>query len=147
MTQLFNLTCFAANLRRADRAVARLYGAELRKSGLGPTQFTLLVVLSRLEEARQGDLAGSLAIDSTTLTRTLDRLEEQGWVASRPGDDRRERWVRLTNRGRRRLEAALPHWRTAQNRLREALGDKSWSDLLEQLDEVTRVAESAQRST
>lgn len=143
MQRLLDLTCFAANIRRADRAVSRLYGTELRKTGLGPTQFTLLAVLSRLEEARQGDLAGSLAIDSTTLTRTLNRLEERGWLASRTGDDRRERWVRLTTRGRRRFEAALPHWRVAQDRLREALGEASWSNLLEQLVEVTRVAESA----
>ncbi len=138
-----DLPCFSANLRRAERAVGRLYGSEIRKSGLAPTQFTLLMALSRLDDVTQGELAERLAIDSTTLTRTLGRLEEQGWVASRPGDDRRERWVRLTLKGRRRLEAALPHWESAQARLRKALGDESWSFLLERLVEVTRAAEAA----
>ncbi len=137
------LPCFSANLRRAERAVGRLYGSEIRKSGVGPNQFTLLVALSRLDEATQGELAERLAIDSTTLTRTLGRLEERGWVASRHGDDRRQRWVRLTARGRRRLEAALPHWEAAQARLRKALGDESWALLLERLVEVTRAAEAA----
>ncbi|MGH7563620.1 MAG: MarR family winged helix-turn-helix transcriptional regulator [Gemmatimonadota bacterium] len=140
---LMDLPCFSANLRRAERAVGRLYGSEIRKSGLAPTQFTLLMALSRLDEVTQGELAERLAIDSTTLTRTLGRLEEQGWVASRPGDDRRERWVRLTLQGRCRLEAALSHWETAQARLRKELGDESWSLLLERLVEVTRAAEAA----
>lgn len=138
-----DLPCFSANLRRASRAVGRLYGSELRKSGLETTQFTLLAVLARLDEAMQGELAQRLAIDSTTLTRTLGRLEERGWIASRPGEDRRERWIRLTPRGRRRYEAALPHWQTAQDRLRKALGEENWSPLLERLVEVTRAAEAA----
>ncbi len=138
-----DLPGFSANLRRASRAVGRLYGSELRKSGLETTQFTLLAVLAQREEAMQGELAHGLAIDSTTLTRTLGRLEERGWVTSRPGEDRRERWIRLTPRGRRRYEAALPHWHAAQERLRKALGEESWSPLLERLVEVTRAAEAA----
>ncbi|HET6340793.1 MAG TPA: MarR family transcriptional regulator [Gemmatimonadota bacterium] len=138
-----DLPCFSANLRRASRAVGRLYGSELRKSGLETTQFTLLAALARLDEAMQGELAQRLAIDSTTLTRTLGRLEEQGWVATRPGEDRRERWIRLTARGRRRYEAALPHWQAAQERLRKALGEENWSPILERLVEVTRAAEAA----
>lgn len=138
-----DLPCFSANLRRASRSVGRLYGSELRKSGLETTQFTLLAVLARVDEAMQGELAQGLAIDSTTLTRTLGRLEERGWVVSRPGEDRRERWIRLTTRGRRRYEAALPHWQAAQERLRKALGKENWSPLLERLVEVTRAAEAA----
>lgn len=137
------LPCFSANLRRAERAVGRLYGSEIRKSGIGPYQFTLLAVLSRLDETTQGELAERLAIDSTTLTRTLARLEDRGWIASRPGEDRRERWVRLTPRGSRRLEVARPHWEAAQDRLRKALGDESWELLLERLVDVTRAAEAA----
>lgn len=137
------LPCFSANLRRAERAVGRLYGSEIRKSGIGPNQFTLLAVLSRLDEVTQGELAERLALDSTTLTRTLARLEDRGWIASRPGDDRRERWVRLTPRGKRRLAAARPYWKAAQARLRKALDDETWALLLERLMDVTRAAEAA----
>lgn len=140
---LLDLPCLASNLRRADRAVARLYRSEIRKSGIEPTQFTLLAVLSRREEASQGELAEWLAIDSTTLTRTLGRLEERGWIVSRPGEDRRERWLRLTARGRSRLEAARPHWERAQARLRGVLGDAEWGSMLEGLVELTRAAEAA----
>jgi DNA-binding MarR family transcriptional regulator len=140
---LMILPCFAANLRRAERAVGRLYASEVRKGGLEPAQFTLLMALARIDEVRQGELAGRLAIDSTTLTRTLRRLEEKTWVASRHGEDRRERWLRITPRGRRRLERAIPHWEAAQDRLRKSLGEENWSLLLERLVEVTRAAEVA----
>ena len=138
-----DLPCFAANLRRANRAVARLYGSEIRKSGLEPTQYTLLAVLAHLDEAMQGELAERLALDSTTLTRTLGRLEERGWIVSRAGEDRRQRWIRLTARGRRRFEAALPYWQAAQERLRKALGEEDWSFMLKRFVEVTRAAEVA----
>jgi DNA-binding MarR family transcriptional regulator len=140
---LMDLPCFSANLRRASRAVSRLYGAEIRKGGVEPTQFTLLAVLAQLDEAMQGELVEKLAIDSTTLTRTLARLEQRGWVVSRAGVDRRERWIRLTARGRRRYEAALPHWQAAQERLRKALGEENWAPLLERLVVVARAAEVA----
>ena len=139
---LMELPCFAANLRRAERAVSRLYASEIRKSGLEPTQFTLLTALARVEEARQGQLADRLAVDSTTLTRTLGRLEERGWVTSRRGDDRRERWFRITPSGSKRLESAIPHWEAAQRRMRRSLGS-DWSPLLKRLVRVTRAADVA----
>jgi hypothetical protein len=43
----------------------------IRSLGLRATQFTLLQALSQAGEVSQGTLAGILAIDSTTLTRTL----------------------------------------------------------------------------
>ena len=82
---LMDLPCLAANLRRADRAVGRLYGSEIRRSGIEPTQFTLLSVLAHLDEATQGELAERLAVDYTTQNRTLGRIEERGCIKTPPG--------------------------------------------------------------
>jgi DNA-binding MarR family transcriptional regulator len=45
--------------------------SRIRPLGLRATQFTLLQALSQAGEVSQGTLGGILAIDSTTLTRTL----------------------------------------------------------------------------
>ena len=41
------LVCACASLRRAARAVTQAYDAELRTTGMNPTQFTLLHFLAR----------------------------------------------------------------------------------------------------
>ena len=123
------LPCACASLRRAARAVTRDYEAALKGTGLTPTQHTLLQALEITGRSPQGALGELLAIDSTTLNRTLWPLERAGWVRARSGADRREvRWA-LTARGRRRLERARPAWERAQARLRTRLGAEAWARL------------------
>lgn len=122
------LPCIGSSLRRAARAATRLYERELRGSGLRSTQFTLLQALELAGEITQGQLGSVLSIDSTTLTRSLHALIDEGWVKETRGDDRRERYLALTPSGRRKLEDTLPAWRRAQSRLKKALG-RSWEAL------------------
>jgi DNA-binding MarR family transcriptional regulator len=138
--QLADLPCACSNLRRASRAVTQLYTRELRQVGLKPTQFTSLMALSLLGSMPQGELAGRLAIDSTTLTRTLAPLIRKGWILSETGEDRRERLIRLTSSGRDCLEKAKPCWKRAQGRILQTLGLSEWETLQESLVTVTRAA-------
>jgi DNA-binding MarR family transcriptional regulator len=69
--------------------VSRLYDAELRGVGLRTTQYSLLRRLRAAGEVRQRDLGGLTSLDETTLTRNLRPLIDAGWVAIRPGKDRR----------------------------------------------------------
>ena len=137
------LPCACASLRRAARAVTQLYDEAFRASGLRATQFTLLQVLDRKGEMTQGELGDLLAIDSTTLTRTLGPLSSQGLLRARPGKDRRERIWSITPAGKRRLAGLMPAWEGAQKRLRDQLGESHWSHLLSDLAIVSGAASSA----
>jgi DNA-binding MarR family transcriptional regulator len=134
------LPCTCANLRRAARAVTRLYNRELQAEGIEVTQFTLLMALNQVGEIAQGELGEILALDSTSLTRMLKLLKEHGWVQSREGKDRRLRVFCLTRSGKQKFQRALPHWKRAQERLRAGMGEKPTGGLLELLDEVTRIS-------
>jgi DNA-binding MarR family transcriptional regulator len=131
------LQCGCATIRRASRAVTQFYDATLRPTGLRPTQFTLLLSLEMAGEIRQADLAELLAIDSTTLSRTLKLLENEAWIEGLPGEDRRERIFRLTPRGNEQLKQARGRWSEAQERLKDALGRTEWSRLLDSLNRAT----------
>lgn len=135
-----DLLCMCATFRRASRALTQSYDEALRPLGLRATQFTILQVLSRVGEASQGELGQILAMDSTTLTRTLRIMSRDGWIAERRGEDRRERLLRLANAGRYQFNRALPHWEKAQARLGRQLGDKRWHDVLQLANEVTALA-------
>ena len=135
--------CLCNALRQATRAVSRLYDEELRGVGLRTTQYSLLRRLSAAGEVRQRDLGGLTSLDETTLTRNLRPLIDAGWVAIRPGEDRREKLVRLTDAGRALLQEARPAWERAQERLRARLPKETWSSLLNVLPELTRLADTA----
>lgn len=126
---LYDLPCACASLRRAARAVTQRYDEALRPTGIRLTQFTLLQVLDLAGPLTQGTLGEQLAMDSTTLSRTLRPLEAEGWIRSRPGADRRERHIHLTAAGKRALERATPAWKEAQRLFREELGEREWAAL------------------
>ena len=135
--------CLCNALRQADRAVSRLYDEELRGVGLRTTQYSLLRWLRHAGEVRQRDLGGLTSLDETTLTRNLRPLIDAGWVATRPGDDRREKLVRLTDAGAAKLREARPAWERAQERLRSRLPEGFWASLMDALPELTRLADTA----
>jgi DNA-binding MarR family transcriptional regulator len=133
----FALPCMCASFRRAARVLTQHYDTALRPLGLRATQFTLLQALSLAGEVSQGTLGEILAIDSTTLTRTLAIMGRRGWIASRSGEDRRERWLSLSEAGKAEFKRARPHWEKVQQALRARLGTKHWDKLLNLTNEVT----------
>jgi DNA-binding MarR family transcriptional regulator len=72
--------CTCGRLRRAARALTQLYDDVMAPSGLRVTQFSLLRTLSTQGTARMSDLARTLLLDRTALSRTLDPLAERGLV-------------------------------------------------------------------
>ena len=133
------LPCTCANARRATRAITQLYDAALRPTGLRITQFTLLQALALTSEPMtQRALGDLLALDSTTLSRTLRPLERAKWIRRVAGGDARERRIELAPPGRRILERATPAWERVQRRLRTELGQRDWGALQELLTAVVR---------
>jgi DNA-binding MarR family transcriptional regulator len=134
--------CLCNALRQTSRAVSRLYDEELRGVGLRNTQYSLLRRLRRAGEVRQRDLGTLTSLDETTLTRNLRPLIDAGWVAIRPGEDRREKLVSLTDAGAAKLRDARPAWQQAQGRLRSRLPRQTWSMLLKLLPQLTQLADT-----
>lgn len=132
-----SLPCTCATLRRASRALSQRYDLAMRPLGLTITHFTILQALSLTGEVLQGKLGEILAMDSTTLTRTLAIMKRHGWITIRRGSDGRERWLSLNKAGKAEFNRALPHWKAAQAQVRTQLGEKRWRNLTNLLNEVT----------
>lgn len=131
------LPCMASSFRRASRALTQLYEQALRPLGIRATQFTILQVLSLAGEVSQGQLGEMLAMDSTTLTRTLAIMGGRGWIAEHRGEDRRERWLCLAKAGQTQLNRTLPAWQKVQSHLRDQMGEQTWKNLMQFTDQVT----------
>jgi DNA-binding MarR family transcriptional regulator len=139
-SNLPSLECMCGGFRRTSRALTQLYEETLRPLGLRASQFTILQVLARAGEVSQGQLGDILAMDSTTLTRTLKIMRKQGWIAERRGEDRRERRLRLDKAGAALLKRATPAWEQVQTRLRRQIGAQTWDNLMRWTDQVTGIA-------
>ena len=139
------IVCACATARRTSRAVTQFYDSWLRRYGIEGPQFALLAMLERLGPCNQATMGRHFDLDKTTLSRNLKLLKTRRWIEFTAGTDGRERRVALTATGRRRLAAARPAWRSAQHRLRAALGDEHWDTVLRVLDSLTVAARAARR--
>jgi DNA-binding MarR family transcriptional regulator len=116
--------CSNFKLRQLVRRVSQHYDAELAKGGLKTTQYSLLSHVARLGPLRPGELAHSMAIDASTLTRNLKPLVAAGLISVAPGSDDRSHAVAITESGRRKRNDAQRHWKAAQDGLDALLGEE-----------------------
>ena len=132
--------CACFNLRKAARAVTQLYDGILQPSGLRSTQFVLLVAIQVEGSVRLPDLACTLHVDRSTLTRNLQPLVRTGLVKTGTPRNARASTVRLTAKGRRLLTRTLPLWEEAQSRFEAKVGIRRWKEIA---GELTRVVDAA----
>ena len=114
--------CIAVRLRLLNRVVTNLYDA-LRPLGLKVSQLNILVVTAKVGVARPAQVYEILQLDSSTLSRNVERMRAKGWLEVVPAEDARTQPFRLTAQGKRLLERAVPAWEQAQQQAGELLGE------------------------
>lgn len=116
--------CTNFQLRQLMRRVSQHYDSEMARIGLKTTQYSLLSHVVRLGPIRPGDLAASMTMEPSTLTRNLKPLIAAGWVELAGGSDGRSRCVTATEAGRAKRSEAQRRWKAAQLGLNQVLGVK-----------------------
>ena len=131
--------CACRKMRLASRKITRMYDDVLRPAGVKATQFAVLAVVADQDEATLTELAGTLGMDRTTLSRNLRPLERDGLIKISAEGYRRARSANITNKGVAIMEKALPLWRSAQKSLKRRLGDDIWDRIQIELTEVEQL--------
>ena len=121
--------CNCVNLRRASRAITRVYDKALEPADLKITQYSVLANVAHSGPLNISKLAGILNLDRTTLVRNLKSLESSGFIENTPVSDPRERAIGVTESGRAVVERARPYWRIAQKQIKEQLGAEGLQQL------------------
>jgi len=114
--------CTNFKLRQLMRRIARHYDAELARTGLKTTQYSLLTHVLHLGPLRPVDLAHAMGLTPSTLTRNLQPMLAAGWLEMAEGPDARSRLVSITQAGRDKRSEAQRRWRAAQEGLNALLG-------------------------
>ncbi|EKS36883.1 MarR family winged helix-turn-helix transcriptional regulator [Afipia broomeae] len=110
--------CYCTQFRRSSRALTRLYDAALKDHGIRITQFSLLRAVRRLGGAATfSELAEEVVLDTTTISRNVKVLAANGWVSFQNTDDGREKKIRLSSAGGRKIDTATSSWQVAQDQI------------------------------
>lgn len=72
---------------------------QLNKHNLHRAQWTILYYLANFGSATHVELSNYQGVEKPTITRTINRLEELGYVEQIPGKDKREKRMQLTVTG------------------------------------------------
>jgi DNA-binding MarR family transcriptional regulator len=115
-------SCIAVRLRLLNRVVTNFYDDALRPLGLKVSQLNILVVTAKLGVARPAQVCDILQLDTSTLSRNVERMRSHGWLEVVPEQDARVQPFRLTSQGTRLIEKAVPAWEAAQQQATELLG-------------------------
>lgn len=112
ITQLLNIKMelktiqqFRTTLRKFERDVAIGQQRDERTGGLSVVQTHTVINLGELGETTIGQMAGHMAVDKSTLSRTIDGLVRKELVSRNPDpDDRRFQRISLTKKGQKECE-------------------------------------------
>ena len=98
------------------RTMEQALASRIRPHGVVPGQFAPLLALYRSDGQSVTDLAAAVAIEHSTMSRTLARMERDGLVTTLPNpEDARSRRIYLTDHARG-LEKVLKAEADAVNR-------------------------------
>jgi len=129
-----DIPCYAFTARHASRHLSQFYERMIVGSGIHAQQFTILAIINSKEPLTISELAEEMAMDRTTLTRSLSPLERDGYIlVSSEKTDRRSKIITLTTYGNKQLDMAVKMWRKAQAEFESRFGVERAANLREEL--------------
>lgn len=112
-----------AKARLVGRVVTNIYDDAFRPFGVKVSQLNILVVTQHLGVARPDAICELLHLDTSTLSRNVERMRANGWLEIVPEPGRSQPF-QLTNAGRELIRQAEPAWHAAQEKAWQVLGDE-----------------------
>ncbi len=102
-----------------------MYDEALRPLGVKFSQLNILTFVTLRGPVQALEIAETLSIEKSTLSRNLDLLEANGWLTSSAGDGGNARYLQITRAGGSMVEKAAPAWAKAQEDVKALLGERA----------------------
>jgi DNA-binding MarR family transcriptional regulator/GNAT superfamily N-acetyltransferase len=119
-------------LMKQGREIYRMYELDF-----DPANFPVYYALSQVEQAGVMELAEELQLTHPGVIKQAKALEKDGWIVSRQDEqDKRRRWLALSEMGRAVLPRMQFVWQDIQSSLEDALTQEG--NLLENLEHIER---------
>ncbi|HZG14219.1 MAG TPA: MarR family transcriptional regulator [Candidatus Bathyarchaeia archaeon] len=100
---------YGHRINQTARIFTKKFNEKLFDLGIFSSQLAIISFLYRNGSSSQVEISNYLNVEAPTITRTLARLEELGWVVRTEGKNKRERKVSLTPEA----QELFPTWQKA----------------------------------
>lgn len=87
---------YGHKINQLGRLFTKNLNVLLSAHGLHTSQWSMILYLHNRQGCTQVELAHYLNVEAPTVTRTLARLEDHGFIKREEGRDKREKWITLT---------------------------------------------------
>lgn len=139
MHQGIQQPCACTALRKASRAITRLYDTAILPAGMTTPQFAILRAIARENGKPLSRLAEEMVMDRSTLYRAIAPLVRQGWLTIENASSGRTKRALLTDAGHAAIEHAAPHWEAAHAKFIQAFGADRWNAVSKAIAELTDI--------
>lgn len=108
----------------------------LQEFDLYASQWTILYTLHERGKMTQTEIWQYLKVEAPTTTRTLVRMEKNGWIRRKAGSDKRERMVELTEKATQQIPLILDTVKKCEDRFLHKLSSTEQIKLHEFLSKL-----------
>lgn len=131
--------CIFTAVRKANRVLFRHYQDALSETGISIVQLSILRALERQGALTLSRLADDLAMERTSLYRTIEPLVEGGAVHVESASKGKSKVAKLTTEGHRAIERVMPSWAKAQERVLKEMASADLSDFQRILSAISNL--------
>ncbi|WP_010098772.1 MarR family winged helix-turn-helix transcriptional regulator [Ornithinibacillus scapharcae] len=118
------------------RYISKHLNDTLQQHGLYQAQWSIMYYLSKNGPKTQSDIMNYFHVNAPTITRTVKRMEENGWVSRIAGKDRRERLIELTAEAKEKYIAIEQLVSKHEEKMLKNLSTKEKETLLYLLEKI-----------
>lgn len=125
-------------LNQRVRMLSTEMNSLLNDHGLYSSQWTIIYCLNRFGPMTQTAIWQYLHVEAPTITRTLSRMEKNGWIMRKVGRDKRERVIELTEEAKQKYKELQQVINPMEEELVETLTTEEKKDLYHLLEKFGR---------
>jgi DNA-binding MarR family transcriptional regulator len=131
--------CIFTTVRKANRVLFRRYQDALSPTGVSIVQLSILRALQRHGPLSLSRLAEDLAMERTSLYRTLEPMRGNGLVKISSADIGRSKIAELTIEGQATIDCVMPFWAKAQKQVLKEIDVDNWQQVQQLLNSVAKL--------
>ncbi|KAB7705281.1 MarR family transcriptional regulator [Bacillus aerolatus] len=103
------------SVHQLSRQIMKQTNIVLQPYGLYSAQWSVLYVIKQKGSMTQKELSDYLSVEAPPMTRTVQRLVKQGYVRQMPGEDKRVKFIEMTELA----EKEYPIWEKEIKKMNE----------------------------
>lgn len=132
---------YCSQIKQSWHSISRMYNAEGDDHDLTTTSGFILLQINKPEGVPSTSIGPALGMESTSLVRTLNTLEEKGWIKRRkdPKDARRVMIV-LTAKGKAKRDISREAVKRFNDAVAARVGKQKLKIFKEVLEEINEIA-------